>query len=50
MGASAGKFISEYVPESVTEAYKRLGNKRKRKCSSDDDESNLEESLHSPKK
>lgn len=51
MGQAVSKVVSEYVPVSITEAYNRFSIKRKRISSfEDDDETNLEESLHYPKK
>lgn len=50
MGSSVSRLASDYLPERLSEVYKKFGNKRKRKCSSDEDESSYEESLHSPKK
>ncbi|XP_054263074.1 protein germ cell-less-like [Macrosteles quadrilineatus] len=51
MGESMSKFVSQYAPVSVTEAYNRISHKRKRMSSlEEEDETNLEESLHSPKK
>jgi len=46
MGSGWSRYVSD-LPDRVTDAYNRIGQKRKR-SSSDDDESNLEESLHSP--
>uniref|UniRef100_A0A1B6FLS2 BTB domain-containing protein n=1 Tax=Cuerna arida TaxID=1464854 RepID=A0A1B6FLS2_9HEMI len=50
MGHTMSRILSGYIPESITDAYsvRLFGHKRKRKFSSD--ESNLEESLHSPKR